>query len=170
MALIASQTLSSPTATISISSIPQTFRHLLLLMEMRSDRASTANDNVLVRFNGDSGASNYYRFNYQVLGSPPAFGGNYTNALGNGLSLNQWSMLGAAAAAGLRSAIVMHIFDYAALRQRQVTYYGYTPAGSLIQGGGYWVNTAAGINAISIASGTGSNLVAPSTYALYGLQ
>jgi hypothetical protein len=56
MTLIDDQTLGSAAAGITFSSIPQTYNHLLLVVNARSAKASV-NDWLSLRLNGDTGAN-----------------------------------------------------------------------------------------------------------------
>lgn len=58
-ALIASSVLSGGDGTFSFTSIPSTYNHLVLMGRLRSDRAANDIDSVGIRFNNDSGASQY---------------------------------------------------------------------------------------------------------------
>ncbi len=55
---IATTTLGADTASITFSTIPATYTDLRLIFFARTDRASTSNDTVLLRFNSDT-ATNY---------------------------------------------------------------------------------------------------------------
>lgn len=55
-AFIAETILSGSAASVTFSNIPQGFRHLQLFIQARVDRVAEF-DNVIVRFNGDSGAN-----------------------------------------------------------------------------------------------------------------
>ena len=58
--LIASQTLSSSTATFSFSSIPSTFTDLFVVGSLRCDESSFTNEQIRIRFNAVSTASYYF--------------------------------------------------------------------------------------------------------------
>lgn len=64
--LIASQTLGSAAATVTFSSIPQTYDDLVIVTSIRGDRAANA-DSVIIKFNGSS--SSYTRRNLTGDGS-----------------------------------------------------------------------------------------------------
>lgn len=51
-------------ATISFTSIPQTYTDLYILLSLRSNRASTSGDNVKVTFNSDTNSVYSYRLLY----------------------------------------------------------------------------------------------------------
>lgn len=55
-AFIAETSLTSSIASVTFSNIPQGFRHLILITQMRSDQA-TENENLALRFNNDSSAT-----------------------------------------------------------------------------------------------------------------
>ena len=56
MTLIAETVLGSAAASITFSSIPATYRHLIIELSGRSDTATTGVENLFMRFNGDSSA------------------------------------------------------------------------------------------------------------------
>lgn len=56
LSLISDQTLGADTASISFSSIPATYKHLLLLVQARSDAVAT-HTGLSMQFNGDTGAN-----------------------------------------------------------------------------------------------------------------
>lgn len=57
MSLISETVLSVAAASVTFTSIPQGFRHLMMMAQVRTDQASEL-DTVIFRFNGDTG-SNY---------------------------------------------------------------------------------------------------------------
>jgi hypothetical protein len=58
--LISTTTLSSNTNTVTLSSIPATYKHLRLILTGRSSFANTGTSNVFMRMNGDSSSSYWH--------------------------------------------------------------------------------------------------------------
>lgn len=74
--LIASTTLSSPTTTITFSSIPQTYTDLLIRFNIRNDVAGGGTYNVALRINGNSGTNYFTQRLYGSGSSVSGFIGN----------------------------------------------------------------------------------------------
>jgi hypothetical protein len=76
--LISSQTLAATTATVTFSSIPATYKHLLLCIQARTNRGLT-DDQLRMQFNGDTGSNYDYIDNTNNGGSnSPATGSAVT--------------------------------------------------------------------------------------------
>lgn len=166
--LISSQTLASPTATVTFSSIPNTYKHLILTSRMRSVTAAAV-DNNRMRFNGDTGANYDYMEGHTV---------NSTYSVGSAFA--QTSFLNAAINAGTAPAnsftpMIMEILQYANTNMTKEIMWRdsgnstQTAAGYRVgAGGGTWRNTAA-INQIDLFNNSGSNFATNSTFSLYGV-
>lgn len=162
---IASTTLSSTQATVTFSSIPQTYIDLVLIIQGRFDTATTIRD-LGLRFNGDSGT------NYSA-----------TRMVGDGSTASSWRetnfdnmrfavLPAASATAGNFGNAIIQIQNYSNANVTK-TALGRTNASlawtSAIAG--LWRNTSA-INSIRIAiseTQTGS-FVSGSTFTLYGIE
>jgi hypothetical protein len=175
IALLIDGILNSPAAQIDIASlaipIPNTYRHLMLVLEIRSERAAI-NDGLRIRFNNDQSTTNYANLAYSIAGSTPAFNGQTIST--NGIVTGGNSVPAAQATANYFSSLVLHIFDYKSPRLRRVSHSGFSPLSTsalhVIQGGGFWLNTVNPIYMISILSWNAANLAVNSRYALYGLS
>ena len=66
--LIGSNTLTTPTASVTFSSIPQTYTDLVIKMTLRAESPSPAGDRIKVVFNGSS-SSIYSATNILGFGS-----------------------------------------------------------------------------------------------------
>ena len=161
---IATTTLSTSTATITFSSIPDTFTHLQIRYIARSDFATTEAD-FLYSLNSDTTSSNY----------------NYHRLIGNGTAAYSQSSTssrivgqntGSSATSGMFAAGVIDILDYALTSK-------YKTIRNLIgndrNGGGttgvysnLWRNSAA-ISSITLTPDSG-NWVQYSHFALYGIK
>ena len=160
--LIQSQTLGSASATVTFSSVPQTFTDLVLVI---SNWNGQTNWNPAFRFNSDSGT------NYSVT----TLEGNGTSALTDRRTNDTSMQMGAklAASGGTDPCnFIFHIMDYAntttykSVVGRGNYYAGtYPGAGSYI---GLWRSTAA-ISTLAITIGSGTQQ-AGSTFKLYGIE
>ena len=163
--------LGSNAASVTISSIPSTYQHLLLILEPRTD-AAAASDNILLRFNGDATAANYYQ--ESIVSTATTNTGS--EALGANAGIVLQGGVGNTGSAG-NGRVLVWITNYASATMRKiVTYQGYAHTGNttgLIRhsiGGGDWTNTANAISSITFLPVTGSNILANSAYTLYGLN
>lgn len=159
-------------ASVTISSIPQTYKHLLLILELRSSVAATL-DNVLVRFNADATAANYYT--QQMFAAAAAATASESLAASTGLLITNGAV-GSTGNAG-NARIMMWITDYASTTSRRgASWQALTHAANTTtnlkysQGGGIWTNAVNGISSITFLCGTGPNILANSAYELIGLN
>ncbi len=159
------------TSSVTISSIPATYKHLLLVLRARTDRAATTDD-LLVRPNSDSTAANYHKAYIQETNGTVT-GGQDLSSVAT-LSAIDGSVPGASGSAGYYAAVNIFITDYASTTRNRIAIFDITcPVdGStlkLMRGGSHWLNAANAISSIFIGPRTGSNLKAGSAYALYGV-
>lgn len=163
--------LGSNLSSVTISSIPVTYKHLMLILEMRTDFASTI-DNIIMRFNADATAGNYYSQNQNSSGASVLTG----EVLGTLAGINVPCATGSTALAGNGHAVII-IKDYASTTMRRtVTFHCYSHGANssgglrLSVGGGDWTNTTAAINSITLLPSNGSNILTNSAYTLYGFN
>lgn len=162
---LADQILGSTQSTITMSSIPQTFAHLRLVLQAR-DTQAVASLNALLRFNGDSGAN----YDAQYVAGSAAVASAAESLAATSI---QFAIPGASAGAGLFGATVIDIAQYAgttghkcavmlsALKTGTAT--GNLTAAARV---GFWRSTAA-INQITLSAGTAFDI--GSRFTLYGL-
>jgi len=155
------------TASVSFTSIPSTFAHLQIRALSRSDRASTAGDGMIVRFNSDSGSN--YAYHYLQGDGASATAGADTS---------QTSMIiprsgSANQTAGIFGVTVLDLLDYTNTNKYKTirTLGGNDANGSGIVAlfSGLWQNTNA-VTSITIDQQNGSNFQEYSHFALYGLR
>lgn len=165
--LIASTTLGASAASITFSSIPQTWAHLRAVGYIRGDSATVSQDG-LVRFNGDSG-SNYDRQYMSAAGAAVGAGENF--GITSGLVIIHPS---ASAPANLFSGFVLDIPHYTSTAGNKTAF---TEASHKIGTASGNLNTAlymmawrnnAAITQVAFLPGTG-NFVAGSRISLYGM-
>lgn len=164
---IATQTLTSNQATVTFSSISNTYTDLVLVAVVRTDRA--AHDDIMgVQFNGDT-ATNY---------STTILSGNGTSSSSTRQSTVAYvtSRVGAASAtAGVWTPVIFSIQNYSNTTTNKTTLCRYNEP---ISGGadygvgatvGLWRSTAA-ISSILLKPISGINFIANSTFTLYGIK
>lgn len=156
---------SSTSSVITFSSIPSTYAHLQLRMFARA----TASNTMFVRFNNDSGATNYD--NHRMNGNGSTVGAdariNYSALFvsSRGYGVPSTALIG--------SAIVMDILDYTNTNKYKVTR---TLSGQELNNSnsdieftsGSWKNTGA-INRIDVSIDS-STLAQYTHIALYGIK
>lgn len=169
--LISSSTLSAATASLTFSSIPQIYSSLMLVLDVKS--ASTATgftaDNAVIQLNGITTAT-YTACTLSITqaGTPQA--ANATGVVSSGIG-NIWnSFSGNTPGAG---GIVMFFPGYSTVsfRNNFVSFaYASDGGGSseLTLSGGSSQSTAA-VTSMKVFTGSGSNFVAGSYIALYGM-
>jgi hypothetical protein len=151
--LIASSVLGSASATVTFSSIPATYRDLVLVSNPLSTVSSS---NFYAEFNGDTGGGSTY---------PQIF------MQGNGSTASSGIFGAGDLIAGLAqsgSVNILQIFDYSATDKHKTTIFrGENAAVRAIAAAGRWANTAA-ITTIDIKPFSGS-FDTGSTFYLYGI-
>lgn len=162
---IATTTLSSPTATITFSSIPGTYQHLQIRVMAKT--AGASDESMDMQFNGVS-TNNYYSHRLSGNGSTAS-----ASALGLFSSTRPlYNNLAASSSDGFSVGII-DIHDYASTTKNKTvrTIGGYDNNGTGNIGlvsGLYSANTNA-ITSITFTNGSG-NFVSGSTFALYGIK
>jgi len=157
---IETYTLSSTTANIVFSTIPQIYTDLVLVATRRSATKTTGGENLQFRLNGDNGAN--YANTYLVNGPSTARLNNmselYTSAGGNEINTRY-------------SVDVWNFLNYSNTTTYKTLIYSYMYAGDHCQlWAGSWRNNAA-INTIDIfSSGAGNVYAIGSMFTLYGIK
>ena len=157
--LIASNTLTTSTATVTFSSIPSTYTDLVLVYSAKS--ASTTRDMTL-SFNSDSNTN----YSNTIL---TGYTGVVTSVRNSNQSFIYLDNNGVTDST-IFNAVIVHIPDYSnsttyktILCRANNTVYGVDITAGL------WRSTAA-ISAINLTLGGGINLASGSTFKLYGIE
>lgn len=164
--LIDTQTLAAPAATITFSSIPQTYRHLRLVLEGRLTTAASAA--LAVRFNGDTGA-NYDLSRISGASASVSHTGSAAITSGQvGILPNSGSPAGAALGGEVQ------VLNYAGTTfKKRANFQLLLPTestGDTVYIGGFaWRSTAA-ITSITVLTTNGDTLAAGSHASLYGMR
>ena len=158
---------SAGAASVTFSSIPQTFKHLQVRCTVRDTYTGTGTPSLGTRFNGDSSASYTYHALYGTGSSAVGTGATgYTYSYG-------MNSAGDGATASVYNANVMDILDYTSTNKykttRTLSGVDYNTASYSSYAGLYttlWLNTAA-ITSIAIYPNVLHKQY--STFALYGV-
>jgi hypothetical protein len=163
--LIEAKTLSSDTASISFTSIPQTYTDLQLLTSVRIDRAGVS-VNMGLRFNSNS--SDYT--NLMAYGDGTNTGSNTSVVLDQ---FGYWYSPANGATASTFSDQSVYIPNYTSANQKSVSIDSTSENNgtdtNTVLFVGLWANTAA-ITTITLSNYQGSNLRSGSTAYLYGIK
>lgn len=164
--LISSSTLGAAAASVTFSSIPQTYSHLRVHMLVRGDRSGSNEDNVLVRFNGDTAANYDRQYTYfTTSASATATVGQTSILLGN-----MPASVSTADTSGVHDFLVAGytVALHKTLISNGLDSFDNTNAASQLRwaSGGKWRSTAA-ITSITVLAAVG-NFVAGSKFSLYG--
>lgn len=161
---IAETILGSDQATVSLSSIPQIYRNLVLTMTVRNDNAAAGATDGYIQFNGDT-AANYSR-GYIAWPGVNNFGTNLSVA-----KAPAFYALNNGEASGLATTVTITIYDYArTVWKKNATGQATMPMAGVFLGNSlsfHWASTAA-INAILIGMTDSSKLLTGSVFSLYG--
>lgn len=163
-------------SSVTFSSIPSTYTHLVVRGSIQSNRGSYAIDNATVRFNSDSGA-NYSRHNGNASAAtttaPEAYGTG-------GATFGGPIPLVTSVATNVFNGFVMDVLDYANTSKYKTLRIlgGYDVNGTTGTGSfggsvglytGSWQNTNA-ITSITLAPVDGTAFTQYSSFALYGIK
>lgn len=158
-------------ASITFTGIPSTYKHLQIRGIARGSRASFPNDNLNIRFNGDTG-SNYSRHKLEGDGSSAS-----SNGAASDSRIPSNALAGLGAPTNTFSAHIFDILDYANSNKNTTlrgldgvdvngTVAGYGGVIELFSGS--WMNTAA-VTSITLYPGD-PNFTQYTTFALYGIK
>jgi hypothetical protein len=164
---IATTTLSTATATVTFSSIPQEYEHLQIRMITRStNTASTGGDWVFIRFNGDTGSNYTWHRLYGSGASGSADAATSQTSTRVGVSPRDGTT------ASAYGAGVCDILDYTNTNkyttQRSLVGNDRNGSGEIVLYSGLWLNTNA-ITTITLLPEQ-DNFKQYSSFALYGIK
>lgn len=163
--LIERQTLSSDTALLTFSSIPQTYQHLQLRVLGRS--STIANSILAIRFNSDTG-SNYANHRLGGNGSTASA----SNATAETYCKTYW-IPASDWTAGQFGVSIIDIHDYTSTTKnktvRALTGRDQNGGGEISLTSSLWLSTSA-ITSISLLLDTGASFISSSTFALYSIK
>jgi hypothetical protein len=152
--------------TVTFNSIPQTYTNLFIIYNARG----TINDGTRMRFNGDSGATNYYGSN-QALGvdaNAETYSGTYGNSI-----VDVFGLLGNYGVTQSTAAYA-YINDYSKTGKiKTVTSLGgsinSSNEGGVVVSTGAWTASTAAITSLTLVART-QNFAAGSMVTIYGIK
>jgi hypothetical protein len=157
---IASVTLSAATATVTFTSIPQTFTDLCLVCNYGT---SSSGRTGTMRFNGDTGNNYSWR----------AFSGNGTSpGSGGGSNVSWFYFTGQVTGDGttLDNVSITHIMNYSnTTTNKSMLSRSNDPARYTEATVGLWRGSNAAINRIDLGRDNATNWASGSTFTLYGI-
>jgi len=167
-ASIQTVSITSNQSTITFSSIPQTYQHLQIRAIARTTRNVNDGDYLFARYNSDSTTNGYYSQHYLRAQNATAYGaadGAYSAIL-----IERFPGLNTSSSKF--GSLIMDIPNYTSTNQYTTSYVnsGYSANDSWSErriASNLWLNTSA-VNSITITSGSGSDFVAGTHFALYG--
>ncbi len=160
---LATVTLASTATSVTFSSIPATYRDLILVLNLASNNSDQT---AIMRFNGDS-AGNYNMVH--MIGTGGGSGSSQTeNSVG---FLNISKGIGVTTTLG-DVLVISQIMDYSATDKHKTAITRANAVSSPYPGtsaqAGRWGNTAA-ITSVAISLSAGASYITGSTFALYGI-
>lgn len=168
--LLAEVVLGSAAANIDFQNIPQTYRHLRLVLTARCDRPAANEDSLACRFNNDSAAGRYQAQQFEASDV------TVTAALRPATTLLELPAIPAINAnAGDVLAAVIDIPNYRGTVWRKMVTGTFMERSTTVPGiragviGGFWHGTDA-INRITLTTANAANFVAGSVVSLYGVK
>ena len=156
-------------ASISFTSIPNTYKHLQIRLLAQTNRAASV-DSLQLNFNSDTG-SNYSWHTVQGDGSSASALGFATQTYAR---IGDGTIGGATASGGYFGVGVIDILDYASTNKnktiRGLTGVDANGSGRVGLGSGLWQNSSTAITSISIAPQAGTLFLQYSSFGLYGIK
>lgn len=158
-------------ASVTFSSIPQTFKHLQLRLSAQTNRGTYAGDSCLMTVNSDTG-TNYPQHSLQGDGSTATATGTTTSYS----AMNMRNTMGSSAGPGFAAAVA-DFLDYTnTSKYKTLRYLGGSDNNGTVSGyGGYvvfgssvWLSTVA-ITSLVLKPESGTLWNQYSTFALYGV-
>ena len=177
---IATYVVSSPQGVITLGSIPQTYKHLQVRITGRTSRSDYTIEDINLQMNGDTG-SNYTWHRMYSNPSVPTGGTATTAASTSATYINSVGIMATAASSTyMVGGAIIDILDYTNTNKYKTvksitgTDLNQEQNSTGVSGftelmGGNWMNTAA-ITSLSFSPTTGTNIIAPTHIALYGIK
>ena len=162
-------TLGSSATSISVSSIPNTYKSLLIHFQLRSDRADNL-DGVTLRLGAgtvDSGNNYAYWITERDIGTAT---NDEQSAAANIWRISRFSISAASATAGRFGHGSITIYNYASAKGASARWdcstFGSDPRTGM--GGGSWGNLSDAIDIVTLFPHSGTNFVTGSEIVVYG--
>lgn len=156
-------------ASITFAGIPTGYKHLQ--MRYLAQSAASSTDQMIIRFNSDSSASNYTTHQLQGNGSAASAYGFGTGGF-PGAYLDK-GINGSGLGASIFSVGVVDLLDYANTSKfktmRALDGYDANGSGFITLQSALWLNTTS-INSLTMVNSGGTNFSQNSQFALYGIR
>jgi hypothetical protein len=156
-------------ASVTFAGIPTGYKHLQ--MRYLAQSAASSTDQMIIRFNSDSSASNYTTHQLQGNGSAASAYGFGTGGF-PGAYLDK-GINGSGLGASIFSVGVVDLLDYANTSKfktmRALDGYDANGSGFITLQSALWLNTTA-INSLTMVNSGGTNFSQNSQFALYGIK
>lgn len=172
--IIAQTVLGAPAADVTLSSIPATYKHLLLVLHARSTFAGAGTDGIRIEINGDTTSANYYWWGLRAKNTG-RFWSEYRGVVGYWFYDEAAVAAGASAVAGYFGFMMVLFLDYTSTSQYKYAIGNhsnmFTNAASsrgLVDSGALWLNNTDAISSMRILTGF-NNLDTGTRYSLYGI-
>lgn len=168
-ALISSQVLGSPAASVTFSSIPGTYTTLRLVI-VAACSAASQNQGITAQFNGDTSAHYADQFLFGTGGTPTAFANNTLSSLGTTLSVGNADCTTAGSTSAAVNFIDIPGYAGTSFIKKFLSMGGYSASSTniVIAPVSHIWNQTSAISSIVLAVAGGSNFVTGSTFVLYG--
>lgn len=155
---IETKTIGTAVASVTFSSIPQTYTDLVMVFS--GNTASLSTDSISIQFNGDT-TTNY---SYTLLS------GNGTSATSS-RATSQSIIAGAVITSTEVTNSIWHVFNYTNTTTFKTVLARGNIAGALVrQGVGLWRKTPEAITSWLLKPDTGQNFAVGCTFTLYGIK
>jgi len=167
--LISSQVLGSSAASVTFSSIPQTYKDLVIRTSIRTDRSNAAVDQLKVNLNGDT--SQKYSVTILYGNGASSSTSQFNTSYGNAYSYNPY-VDGGLAASSTFSSSEFYIPNYTGSTYKQFyfnTAMEDNSSTAYIATVANLYSSTSAISSISIAPTFGPNFVTGSSFYLYGI-
>ena len=168
--LIASQTLASSAASVTFSSIPQTYTDLVLRVSARTDRSGQQSDGLIWYYNTTSGSASA---SYTTLyGSGSAAASSRNN--GNFGELADYTTDGATSTANSFGNLELYIPNYTTTGTKPASAFGVTETNATTAYMGataaLFASSIGAVTSLLIYPGWSTNFVSGSSFYLYGIK
>jgi hypothetical protein len=165
---IATVTLSTSASSVTFSSIPSTYTHLQIRAIARSTTGGTAQDEIQLTMNGDTGSNYAYQFMYGNGGSAVAASATSQTYIRSAFAPR------ASATANSFGGLVLDVLDYTNTSKntsiRSLSGGDLNDSNGLIAlCGGLWMNTSA-ITSLTFRPESGNSFPQYTQFALYGIK
>lgn len=171
---IATVTASGGETSLTLGSIPSTYKHLQIRSITKTTSTTNAGSNILLRFNSISGTS---YASHRLYGDGSTVGAGYTAPSADSIGLLDFAQRSSTQLNNIYAPAIIDIHDYSSTTKNKTVraIYGndsnQTGAGTwfIYLLSGLFIDTSA-INAITFSIASGVSFAAGTTFALYGIK